>query len=444
MLVVVAVVATVFIISSKQLRRAQTRGDVEVYAHASRTMLAGGDIYTTPEPRGNLFYLYAPLFAALTLPLAFIPNEVTLVLWCALNIALTWWIVIAFYRAMIGESFYVLPLESRWIIGFFSILLTVRSILYHLDLAQANLLILAIAVLGLKLLREERRMRAGVTIGISIILKVITLPLSILFFARKDWRVVTGIGIGGIAGLLLPALFFGFGRNFAYLNYWINNVILTSDLLHSRHWDLKFNLSFTAQLYRFFGDAAAFDHDGKLYAMTIFRLPDYVINLLGRLITCAVAAVIAFYGFRYRKRSELVGLWGGVALVFSLVPAFSSVVQKHYFVMLLPAHIYVVYVWHRLQLKDKWFRALVILSFVIALMSTNIFGHLSGAIISSAGGLMWGTLLLAASIFRVAACLRDETIAIPTYKETENPQHQRDKDGSKTDKPSVMLRRSAL
>ena len=101
----------------------------------------------------------------------------------------------------------------------------------------------------------------------------------------------------------------------------------------------------------------------------------------------------------------MVGQWGGVALACSLAPAFSTVAQKHYFVLLLPAHIYVVYLWHCLRLKDKWFRGLIVASFIVATLSTNILGYLPGAIFSNAGGLGWGTFLLSAAIFRAAGCL---------------------------------------
>jgi hypothetical protein len=405
------VVAAVFVSTGKQLRREGARGDVEVYVHAARVLVAGGDIYTTQEPRGRLYYVYPPLFAFLFVPLVYLPYELVVVLWCVLNVLLAGWVVKAFYEALAGEPFSALPPKSRWVLGFFPVLMTARAILYHLDLAQANIFAMAVAVFGLRLLARRRELAAGFAVGLSIVVKVIALPLSILFVARAQVRVIVGLALGLAAGLLLPALVFGFERNAAYVAYWAREVILSTDLSNSYHWPLKFNFSLAAQLYRFFSDLAPFEYEGRLYYFTVARLPNHVLNLMGKALTALTGLSILYYGLRHRRRRELVGLWGGVALAFCLVPIFSTVSQKHYFVMLLPAHVYVVYLWHCLRLKDRRFRGLVVASFVVATLSTNLFGYLPGAVVANLGGLVWGALLLAASIFRAANVIDDAPAA---------------------------------
>lgn len=413
-LAVAIVLLIVFVSVGKQLRREQSRGDVEVYVHAARLVLAGQDIYATPESRGQLYYLYPPLLAVLVIPLVPLPGEAVILLWCLLNIFLAWWVVAAFYAAMTKESFFALPVRTRWIISFFSLLLSLRSILYHLDLAQANIAVMAVAVFGLWLLKRDRKLWAGALIGASVVLKVLTLPLLPLLVGRREWRLLAGVVAGIVAALLLPALFVGFERNLSYLDYWFNHVLLSSDLHRNIHWPVKFNYSLASHLYRFFGDAPAFEHNGHLHYFTLFRLSNGTLHQLGRLITLLTAGVIAFYGARYRRASELVGLWGGVALAFSLVPVFSPVAQKHYYVMLLPAHVYVVHLWFRLGLKDRWFRGLVVASFVVSTLSTNLFGYLPGAVVSNLGGLAGGAILLAAAIFRAAHRLTEEQDADST------------------------------
>jgi hypothetical protein len=88
-------------------------------------------------------------------------------------------------------------------------------------------------------------------------------------------------------------------------------------------------------------------------------------------------------------------------MVFCLGPLFSLLSHKHYWVMLLPAHVYVVYLWYVLRLRDRWFGTLVASSFAVAMLSTTLFGGL-GALVSNLGGLVWGAMLLAAAIFRAA------------------------------------------
>lgn len=402
-LALLAVVAIIAISSGKQLRRTATRGDVEVYIHGARLMLAGENIYATPEPRGRQYYLYLPLFAVLVVPLTLIPFEEAVVLWGALSAALAWWIVIAFFKAMTGTSFFALPHKARWTIGFFTILLTLRALLYHMDIGQANLLVMAVVVFGLGLLATGRPFAGGVAVGLSIILKIVALPLSILFFVQGRVRVVAGIACGIAAGLLLPAVFLGFDRNLSYAWYWLNDVILSADDLRAtRFWPLNMNYSLAAQLYRFFGDVVAFEHDGRHYSVTLFHLPDAALRFAGKLVPIATGLVIAVYAWMFRRQDRLISLWGGAALSFCLAPAFSTMSHKHYFVMLLPAHLYVVYLWYGLNLGDRWFRALVVTSFVVAILSTTLFDFL-GALMSNLGGLVGGAVVLAAAIFRAAA-----------------------------------------
>ncbi len=402
-LALIAVLAIVAISSAKQLRRAATRGDVEIYIHAARLVLAGENLYAVPEPRGRQPYLYLPLFAFLAVPLTLVPFPAAVVTWSALSAALAGWIVVAFFGAMAGRSFFSLSERARWAVGFFSVLLTLRALLYHLDLGQANLVVMAVAVLGLTWLAAGRPVAAGMAIGVATILKIIVLPLWIPFIVQRRWRVIAGIACGAAAGLLAPALYLGFDLNLSYLSYWLEEVILpVGDLRATRHWPLNMNYSLAAQLYRFFGGVVAFEHDGRFYSVTIVRLPDPVLHLAGRLAPVATAGVIAVYAWLHRRRTPLVGLWGSVALAFCLAPLFSLLSHKHYWVMLLPAHVYVVYLWYVLRVRDRWFRGLVVGSFVVAILSTTLFAGL-GALMSNLGGLAWGATLLAAAIFRAAA-----------------------------------------
>jgi hypothetical protein len=392
--------------SAKQLRRTETRGDVEVYIHGARLVLSGADLYAISEPRGRQPYLYLPLFACMAIPLTLVPIQVAVVCWSALNVALAWWIVVGFFRAMTGRSFFSLTVKTRWVVGFFTILLTLRALLYHLDLGQANLVVMAIAVLGLGHVASSRPGAGGVALGVASILKTIALPLWIPFLAQGRARVVAGILGGVFAGLLLPALFVGFDRNLSYVSYWVTDVILSADdLRRTPYWPLSFNYSLAAQLYRFFGDVVSFEHDGRYYSVTLVPLPDAALRVMTRLVPILVGLVIATFAWVHRRRHELISVWGAVALSFCLAPAFSLVAHKHYWVMLLPAHLYVVYLWYVVQLDDRWFRCLVVGSFIVATLSTTLFDFF-GALMSNLGGLVWGSALLAAAIFRAAVRLQ--------------------------------------
>jgi hypothetical protein len=408
LLLVVAVVAVIAISTGKHLRRTGTRGDVETYVHGARLVLAGQDLYRTPEPRGQVSYMYLPLLAVMAIPLTFVPFEAAVVTWCALTVALTAWIVVGFYRAMTGTSFFSLPQRTRWVVGSLAVLLTLRSLLQHLDLGQANVPVIALSVAGMALLASGRAFAGGAAIGTAIVIKILVLPLAIVFLAQRRTRELAGIICGGLAALLLPAAFVGFERNLSYVWYWITQIVLSADDLRATpYWPLEWNYSLAAQLYRFFGGVVSFEHDGHYYSVTIARLPDAVLVAAGKLVPVAIGGVIALYAWRYRMRRELVGLWGAVALALALAPVFSTISLKHYFVTMLPAHVYVVYLWCVAGLKDRQFEGLVAASFIVSILSTTLFDFV-GALMSNLGGLVWGALLLAAAIFRAARALPPE------------------------------------
>lgn len=402
-LATIAIILTIVSSSGKMIRSTLAKGDIEAYLNAANLSLTGGNIYTTLSS-GGVPYLYPPLFAVLFIPLTLVPIEVAIVLWCLLNVFLIGWVIVAFCDAMTGIPFFALPSKTRWAIGFFSILLTSRFLLNHLAYGQANILIMALAVLGLRIL-SRGKLAGSVIIGVSIAIKVITFPFAIWFI--KNIKVMFGIMVGAITGWLLPALILGFDRNWQFLKFWFKNIVFRSNLSDQ----IVFNVSSQAQLQRFFTDTVAFEYNGHQYYLTIFQASSQTLYIAWCLILLAAASAIVFYKLRYRKRAELVSQWGGVALTFSLLPLFPPTTQKHYFVMLLPSYIYIVYVWYCLRLKDKWFRGLVVGSFILTSLTVEgISGKLLGDVFTSIGCLIWGTLLLSAAIFRAAETLDNSRI----------------------------------
>ncbi|MGH8750097.1 MAG: glycosyltransferase family 87 protein [Burkholderiales bacterium] len=403
-LAAVAVLVIIYLASAKLIRNPVAKPDLEVYLHAAGMLLGGNNPYLTAIPAGAFFYLYPPLLAFLFIPFTFIPINVVVVLWCVLNVILTGWVMKTFYELISGTPFSQVPAQTRWTICFFALLPTSRFIFNHLSYGQSNIAMLALAVLGLSYASKNKSLAGGMTIGLSIALKVISLPLAIWFAARRNPRVTLGIAAGMLIGLLLPALLLGFEKNLGFLDYWLRNVVLYSDLRATK-WPMHINLSLQAQFYRLFSDMQAFEYEGKSYALTLFTLPAETLHAAGRLIVIALAATLASYAFWFRKRAALVSQWGGVALAFCLMPLFTTVMQKHYLVLLLPAYLYVMHLWVCEKLEDKMFRALVAASMALLTLSSAAFcGEFLSQLFAAAGCLALGVLLLAAAIFRAAIC----------------------------------------
>jgi len=402
-LAAIAVLVVIYLASAKLIRNPIAKPDLEVYLHAANLILAGNNPYLTPIPAGVFFYVYPPLFAVLFIPFTFIPINIVVVLWCVLNVLMIGWAMIKFYELLAGVPFFEIPSKTRWTVCFFALLPTFKFIFNHLSFGQSDIFMLALAVLGLAYWARNRQVTGGAAIGFSIVTKVISLPLAIWFAAKGNVRVTMGIALGLLAGLLLPALLLGFGKNLEFLDYWVRHVVLYSDLRHIKT-PMNVNLSLQAQLYRFFSDTVAFEYDGKPYYLTLFTVPAETLHLAGRVIVILVAGTLAWYAFKYRKQGALVSQWGGMALAFSLMPLFATVMQKHYLVLLVPAYIYVVHLWYTIQLKDKVFRTLVVASMAL-LNFTVFFGEFLSRAFAAGGCYALGVLLLSAAIFRAAGRL---------------------------------------
>jgi hypothetical protein len=86
-----------------------------------------------------------------------------------------------------------------------------------------------------------------------------------------------------------------------------------------------------------------------------------------------IAAAIIWYGVRYRNASTLVSQWGGFALVFSLIPNFSTWTEVHHLVVLIPSYLYVVHLWYSRQVADRWFKVFVVLSVIFLTLTSKTF-----------------------------------------------------------------------
>jgi hypothetical protein len=405
LLAAILILFTIAVCSVEQIWYVHWGGDPRVFVHAARLLLRGEDLINIPNHFG-LYYVYPPFFAFLNIPLVLLPIEVVIVLWSTASVVLLGWSIAAFYAGMTGQPFFSLPAKQRWVVFFFTLLLTARFIFFHLQGGQSDIFVLALAVLGLVLLSRKQQFRGGAAIGLSILLKITTLPFVFWFLARRSAKVLAGIVLGGLIGLVLPALVVGPKKDFYYHQQWFNQVFRNNAVVSSFSSGVG-NLSLRAQLGRFFQNTNAFEYHGRSYQFTIAELPPRVIAMLGWLLMAAIALAIVWYAVRYRNASTLVSQWGGYALVFSLIPSFSTWTEVHHLVLLVPSYLYVVHLWYGRQVTDRWFKALVIFSFIFLTLTTKTFcGVFLSQVMTSLGFINCGMLLLSAAIFRAASCLQ--------------------------------------
>lgn len=376
-------------------------GDPYLFIHAARLLQQGQDIYTIASQHGK-FYYYPPFFAFLNVPLTFLPAGAVIFLWSLASVGLLGWSMAAFYGRLTGQPFFSLPARTRWVVCFFSTVLTARFTILHLRFGQSNIFVLALAVLGLTWLTKKQSVRAGIAIGLSMVVKLTTLPFVFWFLARRSGKVLMGIVLGGLIGVMVPALVVGLRRDVSYHREWVEKVAF-AHAPGTGNWAGTGDISLRAQADRFFLKVPAFPYKGRLYSVTIVELPEAIVRLIGQLVMLCIVLAIGLYALRFQNAPELVSQWGGFAFVFSLIPNFSTVAEIPHLVLLVPAYIYVVHVWYFQSTTDRLFRLLVLLSFVFTTLTTKSFcGEFVSRLLTSLGVISWGMLLLSAAIFRAA------------------------------------------
>jgi hypothetical protein len=403
----VAVVVTLGVIACCVQQILRKDGDPYLFVHAARVLLHKQDIYLIADQHGAYYY-YPPFFACLNIPLTLLPMGVVVVVWSLASVGLLGWSMAALYSGLTGQPFFSIPAKTRWAVCFFTALLTARFIILHQRFGSANVFVLALAVFGLTWLTRKKSVRAGIMIGLSMAVKLTTLPFGFWFLARRNTKVLSGIVLVGLIAVMLPALVVGARQDISYHREWIQEVVLSNGP-GTGSWAGTGNLSLRAQADRFFLPTDAFFDKGKPYRVTIVELPRKTVRLIGWLVMLCVVLTILFYAVRFRNAEELVSHWGGVALVFSLIPIFSTVTLIPHLILLIPAYIYVVHVWYFRLTSDRLFRVLVVLSFVLTSLTTKaFFGLFLSRLLAASGVIPLGILFLSAAIFRAAICIQRE------------------------------------
>jgi hypothetical protein len=174
-------------------------GDFEVYWRSAGRFLRGEGLYPVTDGLGT--YRYSPGILIFLVPLAALPVKAGTVVWYALLVSTTGWLA------------RVLPGQVRGpvaglavLVGFLGVL---RPFLDEFMYAQANLLVLGLAVAAFIAEDRGREFRAGVLISLAVGLKLTPALLLLDALLRRRWRALAGAAAGGIALLVAPVVTYG-------------------------------------------------------------------------------------------------------------------------------------------------------------------------------------------------------------------------------------------
>lgn len=400
-LLALAGVAVVAAVSRKLIRGG--KGDLYIYYEAAKRLAAGGDLYGTPTPFHGLYYHYAPAFAFLNIPLTWLPVDVVVVLWTALSVLLSIWIFFAWQRALAGGPFSAEPLKVHWALALLTLMLILRPLLSHLNLAQSNIFLLALLVAACLLLFRARDFLGGAVLGFSFILKPFAAPFLLWQLAIGNWRALAGATAGGMAALLAPAGVVGLERNAFYLRDWLVHFGRTV-APGASEWTSSNIVSLHATLHRLFTPVVVHNLDESSTVLTVVELPAVAVQLIAGLLFAVLALWIVLVARRHRH--DIIGV---ASFIFALTPVLSTTAQKHYFVLLLPACVYVAHAAVRRGLRDGPFLALVIVYFLATAVTGELLGNRALAQhLQALGVFPLGALALAAAVHRALFSLAQD------------------------------------
>ena len=383
--------------------------DLYVILNASRGLLAGADIYSAPTSNGA-YYLYLPLIAFLFIPLALLPQVVAGVLWIVLDIVL---IALSLHEALkliAGDAYWKLTPFERWTLHLMPVIFCADAISSEIGNAQVNCLILAAAILSLKLLHSHRDAPAGAILGIAVVAKVFTAPVLLYELLELRFRLIFTAAMAGVAALLLPAILIGWQKNIDYISYWATNIALHGDVVSNRS-GFAGNASMQAALTRLFTDQPAFILKGVPYSLNIADMDPGTIGMIGMLGPAFAIVLLLIYFSLYRRHRGLISYWGGIAIAFCIAPLITPVVERPHFVMLLPAYVYVCWLWLRERVESNLFYALLIAAFVLSTFTLKLYvGEFWGSVFWSLGAPTLSDMCLIAAIFVAASCRDDHDL----------------------------------
>ncbi len=177
----------------------------DVYVHAARTLLDGGDIYASrPPDRPGLPYLYPPIVTLLFVPHALLGSDLAaFALQTVLNLAAGTATALVIARALVRRGIAVTRSDTALFAAFVT-LSTYGAI--QLVNGQVNLWLgLAFAV-GFDRLDRDPRL-AGVAFALAALVKVFPAAVGVLFLRLRRWVAVAAAVATGVTGLLAGLVF---------------------------------------------------------------------------------------------------------------------------------------------------------------------------------------------------------------------------------------------
>jgi hypothetical protein len=329
--------------------------------------------FTAAEPLyrpedGHYQYKYLPTFAQLMAPFTWVSKDVAEFTWFALTVAMTW--------AFVRLSLAALPdrRRSTQALVWLTLLLTGKFLVKELALGQFNLPVALLMLGAVMAAQRGRGLAAGASIAAGVFVKPYALVLVPWLAWTLGWRPLVPFGLVLAAGLLLPAVSYGWNGNLTLLHEWYRTVAETTEpnLLSPE------NISFASMW-------AKWIEPGKAAA--------------GLALASAVGAVAAGLFVMSRRRHVAEPNYLEGAYCFVLVPLLSPQGWDYVLVLALPAYMCLVDRWR--DLTPAW-RAAALMGFILTSFTIfDVLGRPLYTLLMDLAAVSVGAVLVAVCLVRL-------------------------------------------
>ncbi len=194
--------------------------DFEVYRTSATRALAAEPLYRPDD--GHWQFKYLPAFSLAMAPFALLPEAAARPLWFAISVALLVLFVRASVAALPGKC-----LSDR-ALTWLAVLLVGRFYVHELDLGQTNILLGVLLVAALGAADRDQPLRAGALVGAAVFVKPYALILMPWLPLAAGWSATGAAIVVLAAGLMVPAVVYGWQGNVMLLAEWIRTVTETT------------------------------------------------------------------------------------------------------------------------------------------------------------------------------------------------------------------------
>jgi hypothetical protein len=236
----------------------QHKSDLTVYTEAGAAFFDGRPPYHVCNPRGWT-YVYPPMLALFLAPLHVLPLQDQVTVWYFLCLLMCWGIyresvrIVALLRKPEDDRT-LGPLRWLTCLGAMTAATVALPALNCLQRGQVSIVVLYLLLLGLRWILSGRTYRAvifgGIVLGLSVAIKIVPiLPIALLLLIQlagyirersrqpavarllgRQWAVSTAsVGLGLLLFfLLIPAVLIGWSDNLRHLDTWTHLVLVSA------------------------------------------------------------------------------------------------------------------------------------------------------------------------------------------------------------------------